>query len=115
MSIEQLAAQLPGAGHAEKLGAALAALQRLHQEVAELQQRNRALAQDLMRVSSSSASSTSTAGAPGGPQQQGQQRQQGGGGSADADARMAAQLRASRAEMEVGTLKWVPAALGTNS
>jgi len=71
----------------QQLAVALAAVARLQAEVEDLRSRNRAMAEDLVRASSQTAASAAA------------------GGSADAEARAVMQLRATRAEMEVGTLR----------
>lgn len=90
-----LAEQLPGSSAGEKLVSALTVIANMQREMEQLQGRNRALAEDLIRLTSSSS------GAVGG----GAKTPPTGGGG-DLEARVAAQLRASRAEMEAGTLRW---------
>lgn len=104
-----VAAQLQGDTAEQKLLAALEAILQLQGQVEELRSRNRSLAEDLIRVSQSKPGLTGAAGGPaanGGPTangvHEGQERSQ-----AEVDARVVAQLRASRAEMEAGALRWV--------
>jgi hypothetical protein len=96
-----VAAQLAGDTAEQKLLAALDAVLQLQGQVEELRSRNRSLAEDLIRVSQSKPG-LAGATANGGPLANGTHE---GGPEADADARVAAQLRASRAEMEAGALK----------
>jgi hypothetical protein len=89
---------------------------------AELQSRNRALAEDLIRLSQSkpqqiaaaeaadaAADSAAAAAAANGPRVPAANGVLGGGSgpksSGDAESRVAAQLRASRAEMEAGAMR----------
>jgi hypothetical protein len=90
---------------------------------AELQSRNRALAEDLIRLSQSKpqqlaaaeaadAAAADGAAAANGPRVPAANGVVGGGSGpmssgADAESRVAAQLRASRAEMEAGAMRWV--------
>lgn len=124
------AAQLPGSTDGEKLQAALAALSGLNAELSELRSRNKALAADVVKLSTSGG-----AGGGGGGGGHGSSHGNGGydasggvgrassgggalsvggamgdasfaSGAADlAEARVAAELRAGRAEMEVATLR----------
>jgi hypothetical protein len=97
-----VAAQLQGDTADLKLLAALEAILQLQGQVEELRSRNRSLAEDLIRVAQSKPALTATAN--GGPVANGVHEGPG-AAQADADARVAAQLRASRAEMEAGALK----------
>lgn len=104
-----VAAQLQGDTAEQKLLAALDAILQLQGQVEELRSRNRSLAEDLIRVSQSKPGLAGAAGGPaanGGPTangvHEGQEQSQ-----AEVDARVVAQLRASRAEMEAGALRWV--------
>ncbi|KAF6263900.1 hypothetical protein COO60DRAFT_308594 [Scenedesmus sp. NREL 46B-D3] len=121
-----LAAQLQGSTADEKLGSALHLILQLQGSCAELQSRNRALAEDLIRLSQSkpqqlaaaeaadaAADGAAAANGSGVPAANGVL----GGGSgpkssaADAESRVAAQLRASRAEMEAGAMRQQLAAM----
>jgi hypothetical protein len=99
-----VAAQLPGEGPEQKLLAALEAVLQLQGQVDELRSRNRSLAEDLIRVSQSKPGLGGGPTANGGPLANGVHDGPE-AAQADADARVAAQLRASRAEMEAGALK----------
>jgi hypothetical protein len=99
-----VAAQLPGEGPEQKLLAALEAVLQLQGQVEELRSRNRSLAEDLIRVSQSKPGLGGGPTANGGPLANGVHEGPE-AAQADADARVAAQLRASRAEMETGALK----------
>ncbi|KAF8066204.1 ycf42 [Scenedesmus sp. PABB004] len=129
-----LAAQLAGATPEAKLQSALALILQLQGSAAELQSRNRALAEDLIRLSQSkphitAAGGDGSGGGGGGPAANGhgpaagprppEPGAGGGGGSgplsgsglADAESRVATQLRASRAEMEAGAMRQQLAAM----
>jgi hypothetical protein len=88
-----LLAQLPGGSAEEKLSAAVAVIANMQREVEELRSRNRALAQDLVQATSSTAASAGGSKTP--------------PAGSELEARVQAQLRASRAEMEVGALRCV--------
>eukprot|EP00883_Tetradesmus_obliquus_P004902 jgi/Sobl393_1/1529/SZX64882.1 len=107
-----LATQLQGHSADEKLHSALQLILQLQGSCAELQSRNRALAEDLIRLSQSKpqqlaaaeAAAEGSAAAGSGPRSHGAANGVLGGGSGDAESRVAAQLRASRAEMEAGAM-----------
>lgn len=99
--LSALAAQLAGDTAELKLLAALEAVLQLQGQVEELRSRNRSLAEDLIRVSQSKPGLAGAAN--GGPMANG--NHEGPESQAEVDARVAAQLRASRAEMEAGALK----------
>lgn len=84
---QAVAAAASAAQAQQQLAAALAAVSRLQAEVEDLRGRNRALAEDVVRAA---------AGGGGG---------RGGGPGGDAEARAALELRASRAELEAGSLR----------
>ncbi|KAG2445332.1 hypothetical protein HYH02_008798 [Chlamydomonas schloesseri] len=117
-------AEVPGADDASRLGWAVTALGRLAREVDELRGRNRALAEDLFRMSQNQGALPPAAGsaAPGqhghgGPGGAGPHSGPGLGGAApgpvpgaagsaaDVEARVALELRASRAEQELAALR----------
>eukprot|EP00879_Flechtneria_rotunda_P006957 GHRR01007304.1.p1 GENE.GHRR01007304.1~~GHRR01007304.1.p1 ORF type:complete len:372 (+),score=191.32 GHRR01007304.1:364-1479(+) len=132
-ALAAVAAQLPGDTADSKLGSALLLILQLQSTCEELRFCNRSLAEDLIRLSSSKSRSNEAAGAqklPNGTSvangataangsplpaaaANGSRGLQGGMGSGpastsglmDMDDRMAAQLRASRAEMEAGALR----------
>lgn len=95
-----LLAQLPGGSAEEKLSAAVVVIANMQREVEELRNRNRALAQDLVQATSSTATNAGGSKTP--------------PAGSELEARVQAQLRASRAEMEVGALRCVhgPSPLG---
>jgi FtsZ-binding cell division protein ZapB len=97
-----IAEQLQGDTADQKLLAALEAILQLQGQVEELRSRNRSLAEDLIRVAQSKPALAATAN--GGPMANGVHEGPE-AAQAEADARVAAQLRASRAEMEAGALK----------
>jgi hypothetical protein len=114
-----LAAQLQGFTADQKLESALHMILQLQGSCAELQSRNRALAEDLIRLSQSkpqhiAAAEAADAAADGaaaanGPRVPAANGVLGGGSGpksgGDAESRVAAQLRASRAEMEAGAMR----------
>lgn len=100
-----VAAQLAGDTSDQKLLAALDAILQLQGQVEELRSRNRSLAEDLIRVSQSKPGLAGGHLANGGAVANGVQEGTPEAAQAEVDARVAAQLRASRAEMEAGALK----------